>query len=91
VSVTQRVRASAGWTRPYASIRMMNVWRESGRASRRGMSTPAGCVAGKPAAFPPYALRAISPPSTGITAPVMYEAPGRQRLKVTCATSSGRP
>ena len=33
-------------------------------------------------------LRAISPPSTGITAPVRYDAAGRHRLTVICATSS---
>lgn len=38
-----------------------------------------------------HALRAISPPSTGITAPVRNEAAGRHRLKVMCATSSGSP
>src|SRR6185437_681106 len=38
-----------------------------------------------------YALRAISPPSTGITAPVRKDAAGRHRLSVMCATSSGSP
>ena len=38
-----------------------------------------------------YAFRAISPPSTGITAPVRNEAAGRHRLSVMCATSSGSP
>jgi hypothetical protein len=38
-----------------------------------------------------HAFRAISPPSTGITAPVRKDAAGRHRLKVICATSSGSP
>jgi hypothetical protein len=38
-----------------------------------------------------HALRAMSPPSTGITTPVRNEAAGRHRLKVMCATSSGSP
>src|SRR6476660_3898221 len=38
-----------------------------------------------------YAFRAISPPSTGITTPVRYEAAGRHRLSVIWATSSGSP
>jgi hypothetical protein len=33
-------------------------------------------------------LRAISPPSTGITAPVRHDAAGRHGLSVICATSS---
>ena len=37
------------------------------------------------------ALRAISPPSTGMVTPVTNEAPGWHRLKVMCATSSGWP
>src|SRR5689334_21128972 len=38
-----------------------------------------------------HAFRAISPPSTGMTAPVRKEAAGRHRLNVMCATSSGSP
>jgi hypothetical protein len=36
-----------------------------------------------------HAFRIVNPPSTGITAPVRYEAAGRHKLKVICATSSG--
>ena len=38
-----------------------------------------------------HALRIVNPPSTGMTAPVIYDAAGRHRLKVICATSSGSP
>ena len=38
-----------------------------------------------------YALRAISPPSTGMIAPVRNDAAGRHRLNVMWATSSGSP
>lgn len=40
---------------------------------------------------PPHAFRAISPPSTGMIAPVRNEAAGKHRLSVMCATSSGSP
>src|SRR5258705_9185459 len=39
----------------------------------------------------PHALRAISPPSTGMIAPVRNDAAGRHRLSVMWATSSGSP
>src|SRR5258707_12562074 len=45
----------------------------------------------KPGNDADHAFRAIRPPSTGITAPVRYEAAGRHRLKVMWATSSGSP
>jgi len=38
-----------------------------------------------------HAFLAISPPSTGITAPVRNEAAGRHRLSVMWATSSASP
>ena len=38
-----------------------------------------------------HALRAMRPPSTGITAPVMKLAAGRHSDTVICATSSGSP
>ena len=54
-------------------------------------ATPARPDVNTALALPCQALRAISPPSTGITAPVRNEAAGRHRLRVMCATSSGSP
>ena len=67
-----------------------------GRAGKKTSELPGkSAVAGHDSkkipssALPGQALRIVSPPSTGITAPVRYEAAGRHKLKVICATSSG--